>query len=176
MPELTRPGCKDQYNHNVEVLERIEAAEKHIRDAELKEALMELAEGKKIVSKRQKLVQLADREEDGWAFVKEYKKDELASGSNDEKHMSKARAVASKKSKSKESRKARSHRTRPYSSQSFSRFKIDTNQRHKSNNFDRTNTNFRGNDFRQNKFDRQCYGCGRRGHLIYSCPVSKGRY
>ena len=53
MPELTRPGCKDQYNHNVEVLERIEAAEKHIRDAELKEALMKLAEGNKIVPKRQ---------------------------------------------------------------------------------------------------------------------------
>ena len=28
-PQLTRPGCKDQFKHNADVLEHIESAEKH---------------------------------------------------------------------------------------------------------------------------------------------------
>ena len=73
-PELTRPGCKDQFAHNTVIFEHIESAEKHIREAELKEALQELEAGKKQVLERQKFVLLADREENGWAFVKEYVK------------------------------------------------------------------------------------------------------
>ena len=115
-PDLVRPGCRDQFQHNLAVLERIEAAENHLREAEIREALQELDEGKKIVLKRQKIVQLADREEDGWAFVKEYQKDELASGSDDEKHMSKARTASARKSRSRDTRRYRSYRTRQYPS------------------------------------------------------------
>ena len=96
-PDLIRPGCKDQYQHNTVILEHFEAAAHHLREAELREALHEIEEGKKIILNRQKLVQLADREENGWTFVKEYQRDELASGSDDEKHMAKARTSSSRK-------------------------------------------------------------------------------
>ena len=64
-PVLQSAGCKDQFKHNSAVLEHIEATERHIRDAELREALEELDLGKKIVKKRNQLVLLADTEEDG---------------------------------------------------------------------------------------------------------------
>ena len=97
-PELTRPGCKDQFNHNSAVLEHLEAAANHIREAEVKEALEEIEEGKTKIVDRQKHVLLADREEHGWNFVKSYKRDELAQDSANEKHMARARASSSRKS------------------------------------------------------------------------------
>ena len=44
-----------------------------------------LAEGKKIILKQQKLLRIADRGEDGWEVVKCYLSDELAPDSEDEK-------------------------------------------------------------------------------------------
>ena len=52
--ELVRPGCKDQYKHNTSVLDHFEAAAYHLREAEVKEALAEIVEGKKLVLTRQK--------------------------------------------------------------------------------------------------------------------------
>ena len=183
-PDLSRPGCKDQFKHNVAVIERIEAAENHIKEAELKEALEELKEGKQLILKRQKLVQLADREESGWSFVKEYEKDELASGSADEKHMNRARATAARKARSKESRRSRYFKSNSSSNNtSFSRQRLDKyrhepvayNFRNAKSNFSEQTRNSRGFDFRRDRYDRQCFGCGKRGHLIYTCPESKAR-
>ena len=176
-PEFSRPGCKDQYKHNLAVLERIETAEKHIREAELKEALEELDAGKKEILKRQKLVLLADREENGWGFVKEYVRDELASGTDDEKHMSKARTVSTQKRKARNTQRFSSYKSQPYQSTSHARRGAHKDTYAKANfseRFsDRSTTNFRGQDFRKNKYDRQCYGCGRRGHLLSFCPESR---
>ena len=43
-----------------------------------------LETGKKLILKRQKLVRITDREEDGWEVVNCYVSDDLASDSNDE--------------------------------------------------------------------------------------------
>ena len=42
-----------------------------------------LAEGKRLIKHRQKIVRLADREEHGWRFVMKYEKDQLAYNSDD---------------------------------------------------------------------------------------------
>ena len=44
-----------------------------------------LKEGKALILKQQKLIRIADREEDGWEVVKCYLSDDLASDSEDEK-------------------------------------------------------------------------------------------
>ena len=54
-------------------------------------------EGKKLISQRQKLVRLADREEKGWKFVREYVKDKLVEDSDDEKQIRKARRTVQEK-------------------------------------------------------------------------------
>ena len=54
-------------------------------------------EGKEKIRKRQKLVKLADRNKDGWLVVQEYESDDLASNSEDEKKIKKAKTAAEKK-------------------------------------------------------------------------------
>ena len=179
-PELKRPGCKDQFEHNQLVLEHLEAAEQHLRNAEVKEAIQSIQEGKKVVLKRQKLVLLADREETGWLFVKEYVADDLASGSDDEKKIVKCRTAATRKLKAKEvknkSFKSRSFSNRYPSRQgSFSRKPYQNYQR--SDYSGASSSSYRNQDFRKNRYDRQCFSCGKRGHLVYSCTErQKSRY
>ena len=56
-----------------------------------------VAEGRRFIKKRQKLLKLADRSKDGWLVVQEYESDELASNSEDEKKIRKAKLSAKKK-------------------------------------------------------------------------------
>ena len=58
-----------------------------------------VAEAKLIIKKRQKLIKIADKNRDGWLVVQEYKTDDLASDSEDEKKIRKAKAAAEKKRK-----------------------------------------------------------------------------
>ena len=58
-----------------------------------------VAEGKLIIKKRQKLIKIADKNRDGWLVVQEYESDDLASDSEDEKKIRKAKAAAEKKRK-----------------------------------------------------------------------------
>ncbi|PFX24862.1 hypothetical protein AWC38_SpisGene10546 [Stylophora pistillata] len=54
------------------------------------------------IRKRQKLIKIADKSKDGWQVVAEYESDELASGSEDEKRLKKAREATSRKRRQKE--------------------------------------------------------------------------
>ena len=56
-------------------------------------------EGKLLIKKRQKLIKIADKNKDGWLVVQEYESDDLASDSEDEKKIRKAKAAAEKKRK-----------------------------------------------------------------------------
>jgi len=56
-----------------------------------------VAEGKRIIKKRQKLIKIADKNKDSWLVVQEYESDDLASDSEDEKKIRKAKAAAEKK-------------------------------------------------------------------------------
>ena len=47
-----------------------------------------------IVKKQQKLIRIADREDNGWEVVKHYLSDELADNADDEKAIAKARKEA----------------------------------------------------------------------------------
>ena len=56
-----------------------------------------VAEGRQLIKKRQKLIKLVDRSKDGCMVVQEYESDELASNSEDEKKIRKAKLSAEKK-------------------------------------------------------------------------------
>ena len=56
-----------------------------------------VAEGGQLIKKQQKLIKLADRSKDGWLVVQEYESDDLASNSEDEKKIRKAKLSAEKK-------------------------------------------------------------------------------
>ena len=59
-------------------------------------------EARELLRKRQKLIKIADKSRDGWQVVAEYESDELASGSEDEKRLKKARETASRKRRQKD--------------------------------------------------------------------------
>ena len=48
------------------------------------------------------MIKIADKSRDGWQVVAEYESDELASGSEDEKRLKKARETASRKRRQKD--------------------------------------------------------------------------
>lgn len=96
-PELTSPGNIDQYKHNADVLRQIEKAATCIMKGDGQAGISSLKEGKKLITQRQKLVRLADREEKGWKFVREYVKDNLAEDSDDEKQIRRARRTVQEK-------------------------------------------------------------------------------
>ena len=107
-PEFESKGNKLRYEANEEIKDSIEKALKAIEKREYEPAKVALEAGKKVVDKQQKLIRIADREENGWEVVKHYLSDELASNSEDEKAINKARkeALASikrRKTKKKES-------------------------------------------------------------------------
>jgi hypothetical protein len=56
-------------------------------------------EGKEVIRRHQKLIQIADKSIDGWNVEDEYLSDELASDSADEKQLKTARDIASRKRK-----------------------------------------------------------------------------
>lgn len=62
-----------------------------------KRAHKALENGRELISKRQKLIKIADRSEYGWAVVAEYTTDELAVDSDDEKCLKKAEHAAEQK-------------------------------------------------------------------------------
>ena len=58
-----------------------------------------MIKAKAIIKKRQKLIKIADKSKDGWLVVEEYESDDLASDTDDEKRLKKARSVAEKRRK-----------------------------------------------------------------------------
>ena len=104
--ELKYKGNQKQFRVNAElenILEQIQTAnQKGAND----QSITDLAkEGKKIIHKRQKLIKIADKCTDGWKVVEEYESDELASDSQDEKKLEKAKEAAGKKRKAKEQKR-----------------------------------------------------------------------
>ena len=56
-------------------------------------------ERKEKIRRRQKLVKLADRNKGGWLVVQEYESNDLASNSEDEKKIKKAKCAAERREK-----------------------------------------------------------------------------
>ena len=56
-----------------------------------------IVEGKVLIRARQKLIRIADKSADGWRVVDEYVSDELASCSEDEKRLKRAKDTANRK-------------------------------------------------------------------------------
>ena len=75
-------------------MEKIDEAIIAIKNGKIESCQEKLEKGKKIILKQQKWLRIADREEDGWEVMKCYLSDDLASDSEDEKQLSRARKEA----------------------------------------------------------------------------------
>ena len=100
-----KPGHERQFK---EVRDKLDSADAALaqRPPAVEKARTLLQEGQKIIDTRQKLNKIADRSEHGWATVKEYKEDELAENSDDEKRLFRAEPRAGIKTIDKRAQRA----------------------------------------------------------------------
>ena len=95
--ELKFKGNQKQFKLNAEldsIVDQIQTANAATCNEEI---VALVTEGRKLIHKRQKLIKIADKNKDGWQVVEEYESNELASNSDDEKKIKKAREAASRK-------------------------------------------------------------------------------
>ena len=92
-------ACEDQFKFNMKVQDSIEEAKNSVTANDLQKARDALQKGETFLKQRQKHILLADKSEFGWATVKEYKSNDLADNSEDEKRIRRAEARAKASSK-----------------------------------------------------------------------------
>ena len=83
-PLLKSEGNKQQFEHEVKVLEKFEDALSSLEQRKYDRAKEALSEGRALVNFRLKLIRIADKSDCGWTTVNEYVADELAENSDDE--------------------------------------------------------------------------------------------
>nr|XP_054771917.1 uncharacterized protein LOC129279877 [Lytechinus pictus] len=161
-------GNKLQFEFNNSQLERVQTATNAIKKGDTASAILELQKVEDDILKRNKLIRIADKSEDGWKVVDEYLSEELASDSDDDKKIRAAQNRAASKRK-----KAKSNRSKatPYKS-----------QRRPQETFPNPDATFRSYmqqgrpQFNQvhtlRSFDL-CFGCGKSGHWRRNCPNTK---
>ena len=102
-----RKGNQQQLDRELEVLDNFDAAKSVLNNKTYDKVKAALEEGTAIVSKRIKVIKLADKSEFGWQTVNEYLSDELASDSDDGIRMYRAERRAERKIKDKRRRQSR---------------------------------------------------------------------
>ena len=158
-PDFKSKGNQKRYEVNEEVVSKIKGAIVDIGRNEIEQAKEKLEAGKKTLLKQQKLIRLADREDNGWEVVKHYISDDLASDSDDEKAIAKARKEALASIKKRKSRGNPDFRSKFGRDRRSTR--DETTRKPWQSRFDRSY---------KRKTSDVCYRCFREGHWQNACP------
>lgn len=171
-----------QHEFNESIEQVLRNAKISIQAKDVESANKILDEGMKIIKKRQKLIKIADREENGWEVVKCYVSDDLASDSDDEKSLQKARKEAAlicrKKNLNKSNKRSL---TKNYlhhrNSERFNEYNSTTDRHGKDKNFrNETFHNTRQGTNSSTNLFRTCYLCGKPGHIQFNCPIRRTKF
>ena len=154
-PDFKLTGNKRRYETNDEVLGHMEDTITRIEQNDLNSAKEHLEAGKKILLKQQKLIRIADREENGWEVAKHYMSDDLASDTDDEKALKRARKEALASIIKKKEKQHRDFRKSKNGRSGFT-----NRERFTQKTFDRP--------FHNKKHDI-CFKCGCEGHWQNNC-------
>ena len=171
--EFKSKGNKIRYEVNEDVLEKIEEGIKAIDNKEFEDAKKELNSGKELLLKQQKLIKMADREENGWEVVKHYLSDDLADDSSDEKSINRARrealATINRRRKRKEQFRNAPHRAKRYD------FRTGGTGRKSWGSERNEGAAYEGKSYFDRKRGTVCYRCGKEGHMQLACPLRYNR-
>lgn len=153
---FNKNSCKIQFEFNQKQLRLVKDAIKLMESGAVNRPLEKLEEVKKNLKKRNKLIKIADKSQFGWATVKEYETDSVASNSEDEKKIKKAeKRAAEKQSSSKPVKKFRKE------SSTLSRNPESSSGRIV---------------YSRSKPTDKCLACGKPGHWRYECPEKRSSY
>ena len=175
-PEFKQKGNKIRYEVNEEIMEKLEAAKEAIEEKDLDTATKEIESGMEFVKKQQKLIRMADREDNGWEVVKHYLSDELADDTDDEKAISKARkealaSIGRRKAKKKETFRNASR----FGRQKFSRDEQVHGKWGAGKLYGEKAGSYNDTTYYGRKKQTICYRCGKEGHFMYVCPLKYNR-
>ena len=163
--EFKHVGNQQQFDHQADVKEALQSAFDAVVSSKYEQAKEALQEGMLLVDKRSKFIILADKY--GWDFVKEYQRDEIASNSDDEKHIKKCvKQVTSSRvqNRIKLNRKTGTSATM----NGGSPLMFNSHYRMPSPNSRSLNSML----FRSLKqMFGPCHSCGRYGHYWRACPM-----
>ena len=95
--KLKKKGNLKQFLFNAELLDEVKSMTEDLQTQDTASANKTAKRTIKLIERRQKLIKLADKSEAGWLAVDEYKSDELAEDSADEKRIRKAQDKAVRK-------------------------------------------------------------------------------
>ena len=87
-------GNEDQYRFNLKLSDAIEEAKDACSARQFDKVHSSLEKGEKLLTERQKHILLADKSDFGWSLIREYKRNDLAEDSDDEKKIIRAEARA----------------------------------------------------------------------------------
>ena len=90
---------EDQFRFNLKLWDTLEEAQASCSMQKLDKVKEFLDKGEKLLCERQKHILLADKSNFGWATVQEYKRNDLADDSDDEKKIFRAKARAKSQAK-----------------------------------------------------------------------------
>ncbi len=173
-PKFRFRGNEEQFKFNCKVHELVDQGLKLINSGSSATAVPIIEKAKEELSKRNKLVKLADKSEAGWAAVDEYEQDELASNSDDDKKLRSAQARASaKKKKGKVMGKSRAKPYQRVQQASYSNYASNSDRFAPHSNFRRFNASYQYNRSQNQqgpRADDLCFGCGKPGHWRRTCP------
>ena len=110
-------GNEQQFEHAAPFLYKLESAKDALNANATSKAKTAIEEGTALVTKRIKVIKIADKSQYSWTTVQEYLSDELATNSEDEKRLFRSEKRAKKKvkeAKKKRSQKYQNQRYQPY--------------------------------------------------------------
>jgi len=119
--EIKFKGNRKQFELNSKLDEKFALIE---RNEDLTEIRNIATEGRELIKRRQKLIKLADKSKDGWLVVQEYESDDLASNSEDDKKIRKAKNNVERKRKDAKDGKSSYKRFKPSNDNQLFRGKV----------------------------------------------------
>ena len=167
-----KKGNEGQCRFNLEVGDAIEEAKEACSSQQLDKVHASLEKGEKLLSEGQKHILLADKSDFGWSLIREYKRNDLAEDSDDEKKIIRAEARARTQAKQNSARnktRLASNRREPSVQ---SPVEIATSRQFYTNSArpiptiqTRTQTKL-----------GSCFACNKPGHWRAQCPLNASKF
>ena len=167
-PTFKYRGNEYQYDFNSDILSDIEEVLSTVSGGRKSHLEKQLADIAHKIKKRNKLLVMADRSEQGWDAVKEYLTDDVASDSDDARKMKQAEKRAAEKKKKKEKAKPydRYHSASKASSSRSSG--VFSGQRYNEPPWGKGEGYWKRSS-EKTRGEERCFGCGKRGHYRNQC-------
>ena len=165
-----KKGNEDQYRFNLKVGDAIEEAKEACSFQQLDKVHASLEKGEKLLSERQKHILLADKSDFGWSFIREYKRNDLAEDSDDEKKIIRAEARARTQAKQNSAR----NKTRL----SSNRKELSVLLPAETSTFRHTNSARPIPTIQSSTQTKpgSCFACNKPGHWRAQCPLNSSKF